>query len=218
MRSYCTEKGTLLNAPWWPKCKFSLNNYFIVTSLLTSPRWSIWSPTLDLSYVELHDAQGQVCIHTRCLLLNKMPAGGGAGHLNETVVPMWRGMEHRLLINSQLVRGIHWAQSNTFNKKDILGLPLSMWDANKHTHSSYPTPKIKHPYSFYFLGEKERCSSFCLHCLAFSFVHDLFNICSWPWNCGKGQGWHQKVNEREGKRTMYSRQLIGAGFLSHHFV
>ena len=67
---------------------------------------------------------------------------------------MWRGMEDQLLINSRQVRGIHWAYSNTFNKKDILGLPLSVWDANKHTHSSYPALKIKHPYSFYFLVEK----------------------------------------------------------------
>lgn len=74
--------------------------------------------------------------------LSRTAAGRGAAHLNKTAVPMWRGTENQLLIKSRLVRGIHPAYSNTFNKKDILGLPLSMWDANKHTHCSYPTLKL----------------------------------------------------------------------------
>ena len=85
----------------------------------------------------------EILPRTRTLAdLSRTAAGRGAAHLNKTAVPMWRGTEDQLLIKSRLVRGIHPAHSNTFNKKDILGLPLSIWDANKHTHCSYPTLKL----------------------------------------------------------------------------
>lgn len=74
----------------------------------------------------------------RCSLLNKSAVGRVKGHLNKMVVPIEKGMEDQLLINLRLVRGVHWAHNKAFREKDIIWLPLTMWDVNKYTLPFHP--------------------------------------------------------------------------------
>ena len=73
-------------------CRFSLNNYFIFASLLTSLLWTIGSPMLHLFYMLNFTMPVEKFLlnltWVRCSLLNKSAVGRVKGHLNKMVVPI----------------------------------------------------------------------------------------------------------------------------------